>query len=351
MTTTTTTTATTATTIIGMDISKYSFELWGADQRGKQTLHKRLHRDKVGLFFANFPRCTVAMEACASSQHWARKLKEFGHDVVLIPAQHVVAYRRGGKNDRNDAQAISEAAARSNMRTVPVKTTDQQDLQAIHRVRERLVHNRTALINELRGLLVEYGIVCAKGVTRFRVWLREAFDACVESLSPMAQQTFNALRDELRALEERLVVTDKRIKMIFESHPVCRQLATVPGVGALIATALVASVAEPGRFKNGRQFAAYLGLVPRQHSTGGKSRLLGITKAGNKYLRMLLVHGARSIMFHHRGKQDPRSKWVDRLVERRGFHKANVALANKNARVLWKLLVTPGETFARQLAA
>ncbi len=350
-TTTTTTTATTATTIIGMDISKYSFELWGADQRGKQTLHKRLHRDKVGLFFANFPRCTVAMEACASSQHWARKLKEFGHDVVLISAQHVVAFRRGGKNDRNDAQAISEAAARSNMRTVPVKTTDQQDLQAIHRVRERLVHNRTALINELRGLLMEYGIVCAKGVTRFRIWLREKFDACVESLSPMAQQTFQVLRDELRTLEERLAATDKRIKAVFESHPVCRQLATVPGVGALIATALVASVAEPGRFKNGRQFAAYLGLVPRQHSTGGKSRLLGITKAGNKHLRTLLVHGARSIMFHHRGKQDPRSKWVDKLVERRGFHKANVALANKNARVLWKLLVTPGETFAHQLAA
>lgn len=161
-----TTTAATTTTIIGMDISKYSFELWGTDERGKQTLHKRLHRDKVSLFFANLPTCTVAMEACASSQHWARKLKEFGHEVVLIPAQHVVAYRRNGKNDRNDAQAISEAAARPSMRTVPIKTTDQQDLQAIHRVRERLVHNRTALINELRGLLMEYGVICAKGVTR-----------------------------------------------------------------------------------------------------------------------------------------------------------------------------------------
>lgn len=154
----------------------------------------------------------------------------------------------------------------------------------------------------------------------------------------MAQQTFRALRDELRALEERLAATDKRIKAVFESHPVCQQLATVPGVGALIATALVASVAEPARFKNGRQFAAHLGLVPRQHSTGGKPRLLGITKTGNKHLRTLLVHGARSVMYHHRGKQDPRSKWVDHLVERRGFHKANVALANKNARVLWKLL-------------
>lgn len=342
---------TTTTTIIGMDISKNSFELWGADDHGKQTLHKRLHRDKVGLFFANLPRCTVAMEACASSQHWARKLKEFGHEVRLIPAQRVVAYRRGAKNDRNDAEAISEAAARPGMRTVPAKSIEQQDLQAIHRVRERLIRNRTALINELRGLLAEYGIVCAQGVTRFLTWLREKFDSQVETLSPMARETFRSLRDEFRALEVSIKAVDKRIKVVFESHPVCRQLATVPGVGALIATALVASVAEPRRFKNGRQFAAYLGLVPRQHSTGGKPRLLGITKAGNRHLRMLLVHGARSVMFHHRGKEDPRSKWVDKLVERRGFHKANVALANKNARVLWKLLVTPGETFAQQLAA
>lgn len=289
----TTTATTTTTTIIGMDISKYSFELWGADERGKQTLHKRLHRDKVGLFFVNFPRCTVAIEACATSQHWARKLKEFGHEVMLIPAQHVIAYRRGGKNDRNDAEAIAEAAARPSMRTVPVKTTDQQDLQAIHRVRERLVHNRTALINELRGLLAEYGVICAQGVTRFLTWLRDEFDAHVATLSPMAQETFRSLRDEFRELEAKIKATDKRIKAVFESHPVCRQLATVPGVGALIATAMVASVAEPQRFKNGRQFAAYLGLVPRQHSTGGKSRLLGITKAGNKHLRMLLVHGAR----------------------------------------------------------
>lgn len=345
-----TTTATT-TVIIGMDISKYSFELWGADERGKQTLHKRLHRDKVTLFFGNFPRCTVALEACSTSQHWARKLKELGHEVMLIPAQHVIAYRRGTKNDRNDARAIAEAAARPSMRCVPVKTTEQQDLQAIHRVRERLVHSRTALINELRGLLMEYGIVCAKGVSRFRTWLREEFDACVETLSLMAQETFRSLRDELRALEERIAAVDKRIRAVFESHPVCRQLATVPGVGALIATALVASVAEPRRFKNGRQFAAYLGLVPRQHSTGGKPKLLGITKAGNKHLRTLLVHGARSIMFHHRAKEDPRSKWVDKLVERRGFHKANVALANKNARVLWKLLTTPGEQFTERLAA
>lgn len=342
---------TTTTTIIGMDIAKYSFELWGTDAAGRPTLHRRLHRDKVGLFFGNLPRCTVALESCATSQYWARRLRDLGHEVVLIPAQHVVAYRRGGKNDRNDARAINEAATRPGMRTVPVKTVEQQDLQAVHRVRERLVRQRTALINELRGLLMEYGIVCAKGVTRFRVWLREAFDAHVETLSPMARETFRSLRDELRALEERLATTDKRLKLIFESHPTCRRLATVPGVGALIATALVASVAEPQRFKNGRQFAAYLGLVPRQHSTGGKSRLLGITKAGNKQLRMLLVHGARSVIFHHREREDPRSQWVARLAERRGLHKACVALANKNARVLWKLLVTPDETFAAQLAA
>jgi len=291
------------------------------------------------------------MESCSSSQHWARKIKELGHTVMLIPAQHVVAFRKGVKNDRNDAEAIAEAAARPSMRSVPVKTTDQQDLQAIHRVRERLVHNRTALINELRGLLMEYGIVCAKGITRFRIWLREEFDTRIVSLSPMAQETFRLMRDELCALEERIKLQDKRLKAVFESHPVCQQLASVPGVGMLVATALIASVAEPQRFKNGRQFAAYLGLVPRQHSTGGKSKLLGITKAGNCHLRTLLVHGARSVMFHHRAKEDDRSRWVTKLIERRGFHKANVALANKNARVVWKLLVTPGATFTRQLAA
>lgn len=341
----------TTNTIIGMDISKYSFELWGTDERGHHTLHKRLHRDKVNLFFTHLPRCTVALESCSGSQHWARQLKDLGHEVMLIPAQHVVAFRKGAKNDRNDAEAIAEAAARPSMRTVPIKSTDQQDLQAIHRVRERLVHHRTALINELRGLLLEYGIVCAKGVTRFLSWLRDEFAAQVENLSPMAQQTFHFLRDEFRALEAQIKVTEKRLKAVFESHPVCQQLATVPGVGALIATALIASVAEPQRFKNGRQFAAYLGLVPRQHSTGGKSKLLGITKAGNKHLRTLLIHGARSVMFHHRAKDDDRSKWVNKLVERRGFHKANVALANKNARVLWKLLTTPGEQFTERIAA
>ncbi len=341
----------TTTTIIGMDISKYSFELCGIDQRGRHTLHKRLHRDKVSLFFANSPACTVAMESCSGSQHWARQLKGLGHQVMLIPAQHVVAYRQGAKNDRNDAAAIAEAATRPNLRAVPVKTTGQLDIQTLHRVRERLVHHRTALINELRGLLLEYGIVCAKGMTRFLIWLREDFAARVAELSPMAHETFHALRDEFRALEERLAAINQRIKAIFDSHPVCQQLATILGVGVLVATAIIASVAEPQRFKNGRQFAAYLGLVPRQHSTGGKPKLLGISKAGNRYLRMLLVHGARSIIYHHRTKDDPRSRWVQKLVERRGFHKANVALANKNARVVWKLLTTPGERFSLPLAA
>ena len=237
------------------------------------------------------------------------------------------------------------------MRAVPVKTTDQLDLQTLHRVRERIVQHRTAIINELRGLLLEYGIVCAKGVTRFLVWLREEFAERIAELSPLAQEIFHALRDEFRALEERLASINKRIKAIFDAHPVCQRLATIPGVGPLLATAIIASVSEPQRFKNGRQFAAYLGLVPRQHTTGGKPKLLGISKAGNRYLRMLLVHGARSIIHHHRAKPDARSRWVQKLVERRGFHKANVALANKNARVVWKLLTTPGEEFVLPLAA
>lgn len=341
----------TSTTIIGMDISKYSFELCGTDERGRQILHKRLHRDTVSRFFANTPACTVAMESCSGSQHWARQLKELGHQVMLNPAQHVVAYRRGTKNDYNDAAAIAEAASRPNVRAVPIKSADQLDIQTLHRVRERLVQHRTAIINEIRGLLLEYGIVCAKGVTRFLVWLREEFAERIAALSPLAQEIFHAPRDEFRALEERLFLINKRIKAIYSEHPVCQRLATIPGVGPLLATAIIASVSEPQRFKNGRQFAAYLGLVPRQHTTGGKPKLLGISKAGNRYLRMLLVHGARSIIHHHRAKADPRSRWVQKLVERRGFHKANVALANKNARVVWKLLTTPDEEFMMPLAA
>lgn len=339
------------TTLIGIDISKYSFELWGTDENGQRTLHKRLHRDQLCLFFANFPSCTIALEACSGSQHWARKFKELGYDVMLIPAQHVVAFRQGPKNDRNDAAAIAEAARRPRLRTVPAKTLDQQDIQTLHRVRERLVHQRTTLICEIRGLLLEYGIVCTKGVTRFLTWLRDSLDAQIESLSPMAQETFQTLREEFRELERRIAAINKRIKVIFDAHPVCQRLATVPGVGQLIATALVASVTEPQRFKNGRQFAAYLGLVPRQHTTGGKPKLLGISKAGNKYLRTLLVHGARSVICHQRWKEDVRSRWVNKLIERRGFHKANIALANKNARVLWKILTTPGEEFTTRLAA
>ena len=278
-------------------------------------------------------------------EHWARKLHELGHQVKLIPAQHVVAFRRGPKNDRNDAEAITEAAGRPRMRTAPVKTLEQQDIQAIHRVRARLIHNRTALVNEVRGLLMEYGIVRPKGLASFRSWLRSDLLTAIEALSPMAQETFRALRDEFQALEGRIAAIELRINELFKTHPVCRRLATVPGVGPLVATALVGSVADPQRFKNGRQFAAFLGLVPRQHSTGGKPKLLGITKAGDTYLRTLLVHGARSVIFHAGKKEDRRSRWVKQLIERRGIQKANVALANKNARVLWRILTSPDATF------
>lgn len=338
------------TTLIGMDISKYSFEIWGLDAQGKHTLHKRLRREQVSLYFSNFPSCTVAMEACASSQHWARKLNELGHQVRLLPAQHVVPFRRGPKNDRNDAEAIAEAAARPRQRTVPVKTIEQQDIQSLHRVRTRLIQQRTALINEIRGLLLEYGIVCAKGRDAFCRWLHDDFLTQIECLSAMAQETFRALREEFQALEERISALERRIQEVFKAHPVCQRLATVPGVGPLIATALLGSVSDPQRFKNGRQFAAYLGLVPRQHSTGGKPKLLGISKAGDTYLRTLLIHGARSLLLHAKTKADRRSRWVTQLLERRGIHKANVALANKNARVLWKILVTPDEKFVTEFA-
>jgi transposase len=340
----------TNTTIIGMDISKYSFELCGTDERGRHTLHRRLHRDKVSLFFANLPACTVAMESCSGSQHWARQLKELGHQVRLIPAQHVVAFRQGAKNDRNDAAAIAEAATRPNLRTVPVKSTDQQDLQTLHRVRERLVHHRTALINEIRGLLLEYGIVCAKGMTRFLIWLRAEFAADIATLSPMAQETFQALRDEFRMLDERLALLNKRITAVFDSHLVCQQLATIPAsarssppLSALRSVSRSALRTDGSSRPTSDLCPVSIRPAASPNCSASAKQAIDICECRSST--------ARSTIYHHRAKEDPRSRWVAKLVERRGFHKANIALANKNARVVWKLLTTPGERFSLPLAA
>jgi transposase len=249
-------------------------------------------------------------------------------------------YVKSNKNDSRDAEAIAEAVTRPTMRFVPVKNVDQQDIQALHRVRERLIGERTALVNEVHGLLHEYGIVIPKGVAKFRQAVVGKLESEKDKLTPLSQEMFWQLVDEFAALEKQLAYYQEKLEALATTHPECQRLMTIPGIGPRSATALVAAISDASAFKNGRQFAAWLGLVPRQHSTGGKERLLGISKRGDTYLRKLLIHGARATLRWVGRKMDRRSQWMRQLVERRGKNRTAVAVANKNARIVWALLTS-----------
>jgi transposase len=326
--------------VLGIDIAKQVFHLVGMNEQGTILLRKRLYRAQVMTFIAQLPPMLIGMEACGGAHYWARRFQEHGHEVKLMAPQFVTPYRKANKNDMRDAEAIAEAVPRSTMRFVPIKSVDQQDLQALQRVRERLMKARTALINETRGLLHEYGIIVPQGASTFRKHVLEKLANEATKLTPSSQELFQQLLEELAALDARIAAYDAQLAQVAQTHPVCQRLMTIPGLGELTATALVAAVSDASQFKNGRQFAAWLGLVPRQHSTGGKARLLGISKHGDLYLRKLLVHGARSCLRWVNRKSDRRSQWVRSLMERRGWNRAAVALANKNARVAWALMST-----------
>jgi transposase len=326
--------------VLGIDIAKQVFHLVGMDAHGTIQLRKRLYRAQVMGFIAQLPPTCIGMEACGGAHYWARCFREHGHEVRLMAPQFVTPYRKANKNDLRDAEAIAEAMTRPTMRFVAVKSVDQQDLQALHRVRERLMKARTALINETRGLLLEYGIVVPQGAATFRKHVLETLVTAKAKLTPQSLALFQQLLEELAALDARVATYDTQLAQVAQTHPVCQRLMTIPGLGELTATALVAAVSDATQCKNGRQFAAWLGLVPRQHSTGGKERLLGISKRGDSYLRKLLVHGARSCLRWVGRKRDRRSQWAQSLMERRGWNRAAVALANKNARVAWVLLGT-----------
>jgi transposase len=326
--------------ILGIDIAKQIFHLVGMDARGNVRLRKRLYRSTLMPFIANLPPMLIGMEACGGAHYWARRFRAHGHEVRLMAPQFVKAYVKSHKNDTVDAEAIGEAVTRPTMRFVPIKTVEQQDLPALHRVRERLMKARTALINEIRGLLHEYGIVLPTGAAKFRKALVALLDTEPSTLTALSMDLFQRLYEEFKELEQRLTYYHETLDALGYTHPVCRRLMTIPGIGPLTATALVAAVSDAATFRNGRQFAAWLGLVPRQHSTGGKARLLGISKRGDGYLRKLFVHGARTTLRWVDVKQDGRSRWVRALMARRGHNKAAVALANKNARIAWVLLAT-----------
>jgi len=326
--------------VLGIDIAKQVFHLVGRNEQGTILLRKRLYRAQVMAFIAQLPPTLIGMEACGGAHYWARRFREHGHAVRLMAPQFVTPYRKANKNAMRDAEAIAEAMTRPTMRFVPVKSVAQQDLQALHRVRERLMKARTALINETRGLLHDYGIIVPQGAATFRKHVLEKLTTEAAKLTPHSLELFRQLLEELAALESRVAPYDAQLAQVAQMHPVCQRLMTIPGLGELTATTLVAAVNDATQFQNGRQFAAWLGLVPRQHSTGGKARLLGISKHGDSYLRKLLVHGARSCLRWVGRKRDRRSQWGQSLMERRGWNKAAVALANKHARVAWALMGT-----------
>lgn len=333
---------------IGMDIGKNSFHLFGVNQHDRAVLKKKLKRDQVLAFYANLPPCEVAMEACGGSNYWVRELKALGHEVKLISPQYVKPYVKGNKNDYNDAEAICEAAGRPGMRFVAPKSIEQQDLQALHRCRQLAIKQRTMLANQLRGLLAEYGLVISKSITRLRQQLPAILEDAENGLSSAIRELLTDQWTWFKQLDEQAADWEKRIQRQHRQHEASQRLASIPGVGPLSATAVIASFGEGGQYQDGRQYAASLGLVPRQHSTGGRNTLLGISKRGDTYLRTLLIHGARAVIQHLGDKQDARSCWLRRLVERAGVNKAAVALANKNARTIWAML-TRGESY--QVAA
>ena len=326
--------------VLGIDIAKRLFHVVGMNERGQIVLRKRLARNALMPFIAALPPVLIGMEACGGAHDWARRFREHHHEVKLMAPQFVKPYIKSNKNDMRDAEGIGEAVTRPTMRFVPTKEVDQQDIQALHRVRERLIGARTALVNEIHGLLHEYGIVVPKGVSKFRQAVVGKLEADKAKLTPLSQELFGTLIDEFAALEKQLAYDQEKLEALATTHPECQRLMTIPGIGPLTATALVAAVSEASAFKNGRPFAAWLGVVPRQHATGGQERWLGISKRGDSYLRKLLVHGARTTIRWVGRKTDRRSQWIRQLVERRGTNRTAVAVANKNARIVWALLTS-----------
>jgi len=326
---------------VDIDLAKRSFHLYAVDGEGREVLSRKLTRGRLSAVVAQLPACTIAMQACGSAHHWARLFRPFGHAVRLIAPQFVKPYVKSNKNDAADAEAICEAAQRPNMRFVAVKTVEQQDIQAIHRMRSLAVERRTAQINQIRGLLLEYGVEVAQGRAALQRRLPEILEDADNGLSARFRAELHGLADELRHLNERVTHYDEQIEQIAQGDAQARALMTIPGVAAKGATALLAAVGEdPRLLKNGRGLAAWLGLVPRQHATGGRERLLGISKRGDVYLRNLLIHGARAVLRCVERQEDPTSRWAKALKARRHTNVAVVAMANKIARVAYGVIIT-----------
>ena len=323
---------------MGIDLAKQVFQLHGVDRFGKVVVRRQFRRTQMDAYFKALPPCLIGMEACASSHHWARVLTGYGHVVKLMAAQFVKPYVKSGKNDANDAEGICEAVGRPNMRFVEIKSVEQQVVQAEHRIRSRLVRVRTALANEIRGLLGEFGIVVARGVSQIRNALPILLEQEEHPLTQRFALLLTELSEELKQIDDRIEAHDKRIRIDSRDDKRVSRLMEIEGIGPISASALVAAVGDAKQFASGRDMAAWIGLVPSQHSSGGKDRLGHISKRGDTYLRTLLVHGARAVLNSCAGKLDRRSQWAQALAARRNRNIATVALANKNARIAWAVL-------------
>lgn len=329
---------------VGIDLAKNVFQLHCSNAFGKPALRKRLMRDQLPAFVATLPPSVIAMEACASAHDWARRFRAMGHEVKLISPQFVKPFVKGNKTDGNDTEAICDALRQQNMRFVPIKSIEQQDIQSLHRIRTRLVSNRTGLVCQMRGILLERGFTCGVSISRARRELPKIIHDESNGLTPMAREALLELLEEFASIEARIKVFDQKIDHVFYASEICQRVSAISGVGPKTATAFVAAVGDAHDFKNGRHFAAWLGLVPKQRSSGNKVHLLGISKRGDKYLRTLLVHGARAVLRIAATKTTRLHQWALEVAQRRGAARAIVAIANKMARMIW-VLMAKGKTY------
>ena len=325
---------------IGLDIAKTTFHYVGLDKYGKQVCRKKLKRGQLLSHFANIPACTIVMEACSGAYYWQREFIKLGHKVKLLPAQHVKAHLRGNKNDYNDALAIAEASRVPEMREVAPKTIEQQSMQALHRLRESTVADRTTLVNQIRGLLSEFGIIFNQGIKNIREGLPSVLEDATNELTHTFRDALALKYTQLIQLDESVKKFSQLIKQASKEHQEIKLLQSIPGFGSIVSSSFFSVIGDGKAFVKSRDVAASLGVVPRQHSTGGKTVLLGISKRGDSYLRKMLVNGARSVVNHAHKKDDALNVWVTQLVKTRGKNKATVALANKLARIAWAVTVS-----------
>ena len=334
----------------GIDLAKSVIQVHGVDEAGRVVVARQLRRGQVQRFFAQQPAALIGVEACGSAHYWGRELGKLGHEVRLMPAVYVKAYVKRNKSDARDAEAACEAVGRPTMRFVPVKSEEQQGVLMLHRVRELLVRQRTMLVNALRGHLAEFGIVTRQGIVGVGTLIALVADDDHALIASLAREALLPLVAQLRDIHERTAAMDRRIHAWHRSNELSRRLETIPGIGPITASAIAATVTDASLFKSGRQLAAWLGLVPRQNSSGGKERLGRITKQGDPYIRRLLVIGAHAVLRFSRTGKAPPTRWAAGLLVRKPYNVVAVALANKMARIAWAIMTT-GKRFEAPVAA